>query len=265
MLTAYDAATAELVEASGADMILVGDSLATVVLGYSSTADVTMDEMIHHAKAVRRGAKNSFIIGDLPLKGIESGPRQAVLSAHRFIDEAGCDAVKLEWSEAALVIAEALVKEGIPTMGHVGLTPQTADASTGFKVQGATADSAWKVYEAARAFEEKKVFSVLLECVPTALAKRITADLRVITIGIGAGADCDGQVLVYHDLLGFFTKFHPRFVKQYTDMNKTAREAIEKYVHDVHEKKFPKKEHTYAMPKEELNAFEDRMRKAYGR
>lgn len=204
MLTAYDASTAEMLEQSGIDVILVGDSLATVVLGYPSTTDVSMDEMIHHAKAVRRGAKKTFIVGDLPLKAIEKGPQQALLSAHRFIQEAGCDAVKLEWSEAAPAIAELLIKEGIPTMGHVGLTPQTAVFNGGFKVQGAEVASALNIYRAAKEFERRKVFSVLLECVPAPLARQITADLKVPTIGIGAGRDCDGQVLVYHDVVGFF-------------------------------------------------------------
>lgn len=265
MLTAYDASTAEILEAAGVDIILVGDSLAMVVLGYSSTAEVTMDEMIHHAKAVRRGAKKSFIIGDLPLKAIEKGPQQALVSAHRFIHEAGCDAVKLEWSDSALAIAELLVKEGIPTMGHVGLTPQTVTGPDGFRVQGAEVESAVEIYRAALAFEEKKVFSVLLECVPAPLAKKITDDLKVPTIGIGAGKDCDGQVLVYHDVVGLFTKFEPRFVKRYADIHKTARRAVEKYIKDVRGKSFPSKAHAYAMKKEVLASFKKKLGESNGR
>ncbi len=258
MLTAYDFPTAEVLEKAGADLILVGDSLGMVLLGYSSTADVTMDEMIHHAKAVRRGAKNSFIIGDLPLKGVEKGPQQALISSKRFIREAGCDAVKLEWGPKALETTDLLVRNKIPVMGHIGLTPQTAAKIGGFKVQGQDAESALKILEAALLLEKHGVFSIILECVPAPIAAVITKTLKVPTIGIGAGPACDGQVLVFHDLVGIFTKFTPRFVKHYARLEPLMKNAVEKYVRDVKAARFPQRKHSFLMKKEELLNFRNR-------
>lgn len=256
MLTAYDAPTAELLEASGVDLILVGDSLGMVLLGYPSTTFVTMDEMIHHAKAVRRGAKKSFIIGDLPLKGIEKGPRQALESARRFLKEASCDAVKLEWGSRTVEMLDLLTKHKIPVMGHAGLTPQTAAKKGGFRVQGRDAQSALAVAKEAQIFEKRGAFSVLLECVPVPVAKVITEELAVPTIGIGAGPYCDGQVLVFHDLVGIFKKFTPRFIKRYARLDDSMRKAVAAYVKDVREGRFPGKKHGFSMKREEFVKFE---------
>ena len=255
MLTAYDAPTAAQLETAGIDLILVGDSLGMVVLGYGSTSVVTMDEMIHHAKAVRRGAPKSFIIGDLPLKGIEKGASQALRSAKRFVEESGMDAVKIEWGKNARAIAGLLAKRNIPFMGHVGLTPQTVKKDNGFRVQGQGADSAMKILEAAKIFQENGAFAVLLECVPSPVAEVITKALKIPTIGIGAGPHCDGQVLVYHDIVGMFSKFTPRFVKQYLNLNSEISEAAEKYKKDVYRGRFPSMKQSFLMKKEEKELF----------
>jgi 3-methyl-2-oxobutanoate hydroxymethyltransferase len=255
MLTAYDAPTARLLEKSGIDLILVGDSLGMVLLGYSSTAEVTMDEMIHHAKAVRRGAPNSFIIGDLPLKGVRMGPKQALDSARRFTQEAGMNAVKLEWSKEAIKTAELLIRHHIPVMGHIGLTPQSVKRNAGFRVQGQDAKSALRILENAKAFENSGVFSVVLECVPSPVGKAITKNLCIPTIGIGAGPDCDGQVLVFHDLVGIFNEFTPRFVKRYADLDARMHQAVLKFRRDVLGGAFPKKNHSFSMNKEEKKLF----------
>jgi 3-methyl-2-oxobutanoate hydroxymethyltransferase len=255
MLTAYDAPTAELLESSGVDLILVGDSLGMVLLGYPSTTFVTVEEMLHHAKAVRRGAKKSFIIGDLPLKGIEKGPRQALETARRFLKEGGCDAVKLEWGSRALETAALFRKSRIPLMGHAGLTPQTASRFGGFRVQGQDAQSALTVAKEAELFERLGAFSVLLECVPVPVAKAITERLSVPTIGIGAGPYCDGQVLVFQDLVGIFKKFTPRFVKRYARLDELMRKAVRTYAREVREGRFPGKAHGFSMKKEEFAKF----------
>ena len=252
MLTAYDCPTAEVVDAAGADFVLVGDSLGMVLLGYASTAQVTMDEMLHHAKAVRRGTRRAVLIGDLPLKGISKGPRQALASARRFMREAGCDAVKVEWGERAGDITRLLVKSGIPVMGHVGLTPQT---SKGFKVHGATAANAAGVLAAARTFESLGAFAVLLECVPESVGSVVTSALRVPTIGIGAGRFTNGQVLVFHDITGLFTKFKPRFVRRYAELEPTMRKAAAAFVSDVSRGRFPSRENSFQMKPEEAVKF----------
>ena len=247
MVTAYDAPTAELLEQVGVDMILVGDSVGMVLLGYPSTAEVTMDEMLHHAKAVRRGAPKSFVVGDLPLKGIENGPKHALLSARRFIEEAGCQAVKLEWNHFSLETARLLKKEGIPVIGHIGLTPQTAEKEGGYKVRGQEADKAAALIKNALELEKEGAFSILLECVPVPVAKMTTKQLHVPTIGIGAGPACDGQVLVFHDIVGGFKKFKPRFVKSYADANLVMRKAVEKFAREVRSGVFPQKKQTFDM------------------
>lgn len=255
MLTAYDTPTAGLLEKSGIDLILVGDSLGMVLLGYSTTAEVTMDEMIHHAKAVRRGAPNSFIVGDLPYKGIRKGPKQTLDSARRFIHESGMNAVKLEWSKDAIKSTRLLVRHHIPVMGHVGLTPQSIKRNTRFRVQGQDAESALNIVENAMAFEKSGVFSMVLECVPSPVGKAITKKLSVPTFGIGAGPDCDGQVLVFHDLVGIFNKFKPRFVKRYADLDGQMNQAVLKFRRDVLSGGFPNKTHSFSMNKEEKKLF----------
>lgn len=250
MVTAYDTPTAEILDEVGVDLILVGDSVGTVVLGYSATTLVTMDEMIHHTKAVRRGIKNAKLIADLPLKGIEKGPAQAVESAKRFMGEAGCDAVKLEWDTKNESILKSLVRHKIPVMGHVGLTPQTA--RSGFKVRGKTTKEAFGIFQQARAFEKYGAFSVVLECVPSALAQIITRALKIPTIGIGAGRFCDGQVLVFQDLVGLFTKFKPKHVKRYAQGRTIFERSVRSFSNDVRHGIFPGRGQSFDMDVREL-------------
>lgn len=250
MLTAYDYPLASLVDAAGVDMILVGDSLANVVLGLESTTEVGMDEMIHHAKAVNRAVRQALLIGDMPFESIRAGG--AVDAARRFVGEAGCDAVKLEWFDWGLEVAEKIIRAGIPVMGHVGLTPQTAEQLGGFKVQGRDADSAREIIGHARALEEKGCFSIVLECIPAQIAEMITRQLSIPTIGIGAGMHCDGQVLVTHDLLGLFDRFKPKFVKQYADISASILEAIKHFRREVEEGKFPDQARSYSINRKEL-------------
>ena len=259
MLTAYDAPTAQILEEAGVDFILVGDSVGMVLLGYPSTREVTMDEMIHHARAVRRGAPDSFVIGDLPLKGVEKGPRLALASAQRFMKEGGCDAVKLEWGRHCLEALDLMRRHRIPVLGHVGLTPQTAATKEGFKVQGQEAGQALKIFRQAKLLEKHGAFGVLLECVPRPVAKAITAGLSIPTIGIGAGPDCSGQVLVFHDMVGLFKKFSPRFVKRYANIESPMRRAAERFVKEVHQGTFPTKKHSYEMKREEFQLFQKAM------
>ncbi len=252
MLTAYDYPLASLVDAAGVDMILVGDSLANVVLGLDSTTEVGMVEMIHHAKAANRAVKQALLIGDMPFESYQSDSDRAVDNARRFIDEAGCNAVKLEWFDRCLEVTEKIVKADIPVMGHVGLTPQTAEQLGGFKVQGKDADSARKIIEYSRALQERGVFSIVLECIPSQIAAIITGQLTIPTIGIGAGEHCDGQVLVTHDLLGLFDRFKPKFVKQYTDLSASSLEGIKHFCKEVEEGTFPDHLHSYSMNSGEL-------------
>ncbi|HTL70999.1 MAG TPA: 3-methyl-2-oxobutanoate hydroxymethyltransferase, partial [Candidatus Eisenbacteria bacterium] len=261
MLTAYDCPTAEIVDSAGADFVLVGDSLGMVVLGYDSTAAVTMDEMIHHARAVRRGVKRAILVGDLPLKGVEKGPRQALASARRFVREAGCEAVKVEWGPRAAAVTALLTKNRIPVMGHVGLTPQT---SKGFHVHGATAADAAAVLAAAKTFESLGAFAVLLECVPEPVGAAVTKALTVPTIGIGAGRSTSGQVLVFHDVMGLFTKFKPRFVKRYAEFEPAMRKAAAAFVSDVARRRFPGPENVFSMKPEELAKFGKLLQKKAG-
>jgi 3-methyl-2-oxobutanoate hydroxymethyltransferase len=251
MMTAYDFPTAGLVDQAGIDTILVGDSLGMVVLGYDSTVPVTMDEMIHHCKAVCRGAKHSFIIGDMPFMSYQVTIEKAVENAGRFIKEAGCDSVKLEGGTEMAEVVKAIVDAGIPVCAHIGLTPQTATKLSGFKVQGKDADSAKDLIQSAKDLEEAGAFMIVMECIPDLLAERITRDLNIPTIGIGAGKDCDGQVLVYHDLVGLFERFTPKFVKQYVNLAPQIREALTQYKNDVESGAFPGPEHSFAMKAEE--------------
>ena len=238
-LTAYDALTSRILERAGVDIILVGDSVGMVLLGYPNTACVVMEEMLHHAKAVRRGAPKSYILGDLPKKGIQKGPRQALLSAQRFLDEAKMDGVKLEWGKDCLKSTELMVKHKISVQGHVGLTPQAVKNSAGFKLQGKTFRDAVKILNQARDFESAGASLLLLECIPWQLGKMITDSVKIPTIGIGAGPYCDGQVLVFQDLVGMFDRFKPRFVRRYSQSGAEAKKAATAYIKDVRENRFP--------------------------
>ncbi|MBN2062894.1 MAG: 3-methyl-2-oxobutanoate hydroxymethyltransferase [Deltaproteobacteria bacterium] len=251
MITAYDYPTASLVDQAGFDTILVGDSLGMVVLGYDSTVPVTMDEMIHHCKAVVRGAKSSLIIGDMPFMSYHVSVEQAVSNAGRFIKEAGCDSVKLEGGSEMAPVVDAVVKAGIPVCAHIGLTPQTATKLSGFKVQGKDAESARELIKSAKDLESAGAFMIVMECIPDLLAKRITDDLKIPTIGIGAGIDCDGQVLVYHDLVGLFERFTPKFVKQYINLSPMIKEALIRFRTEVENRSFPGPEHSFSMKKGE--------------
>ena len=253
MMTAYDYPTAVLVDKAGIDTILVGDSLAMVMLGYESTVPVTMDEMIHHCKAVNRGARYGFIIGDMPFMSYQVGIEKAVENAGRFMKEAGCDCVKLEGGSEMAPVAGAIVRAGIPVCAHIGLTPQTATKLGGFKVQGKDAESARELVAAARDFEAAGAFMIVIECIPDLLAGRITRELKIPTIGIGAGKDCDGQVLVYHDLVGLFDRFTPKFVKKYVNLTPQILEALGQYKKEVEDGSFPGPEHSFTMKPEEAD------------
>jgi 3-methyl-2-oxobutanoate hydroxymethyltransferase len=250
MLTAYDYPMAKLVDASGVDAVLIGDSLGMVVLGYETTAGVTMEEMLHHARAVRRGVSRALLVGDMPLAAFRSVP-EAARNAQRFVQEAGCDAVKVEWNDAIVETTEAIVSSGIPVMGHVGLTPQTAGAG-GFGVRGKDAESAARIARQAQALQEAGCMAMVLECVPDLLAQEITRRLRIPTIGIGSGPHCDGQVVVTHDILGLFERFTPRFIKRYANLAEAVRDAAAAYVLDVRSGAFPGAGQTVAMAPEEF-------------
>ena len=245
MLTAYDASMAGLFHSCGVDILLVGDSLGMVVLGYDSTVPVTMAEMLHHCSAVRRGAPDGFVVGDMPYGSYQTDARTAVENGIRFLKEAGVDAVKLEGGVEVCETVSALGRAGVPVMGHIGLTPQTAAQSGGYTVQGKDDGSARRLLQEAKALEEAGVFAIVLECIPAGLAKVISQSLSVPTIGIGAGADCDGQVLVSHDLLGIFARFTPRFVKKYADLAPLISQAVTAYVNEVAEGSFPAEEHSF--------------------
>ncbi len=246
MLTAYDAGFAALVDACGVDMILVGDSLGMVVLGYDSTVPVSMEEMLHHCRAVNRGRSRALLVGDMPFMSYQTGMRDAVVNAGRFMKEGGCDAVKLEGGMEVCDAVRAIVRAGIPVMGHIGLTPQTAGNLGGFKVQGRDLASAKKILAEARALEEAGVFALVLECVPGELARAVSERTSVPVIGIGAGAHCDGQVLVTHDLVGLFERFAPSFVKKYAELAPAMKEAVSCFIKEVGEGAFPGEEHTFS-------------------
>ncbi|MFH1199205.1 MAG: 3-methyl-2-oxobutanoate hydroxymethyltransferase [Candidatus Omnitrophota bacterium] len=252
MLTAYDYSFAALVDKAGIDMILVGDSLANVVLGLDSTTQVGMDEMLIFAKAVTRAVKRALVIGDMPFESYQSHPESAVKNAKKYIEEASCDAIKLEWFDKCLEVTKEIIKAGIPVVGHIGLTPQTAEKIGGFKVQGKTAETAKCLFEQALALEKLGCFALVLECVPDKIAEVITKELKIPTIGIGAGINCDGQVLVLHDALGLFERYTPKFVKKYIDLSALITKALEEYKSEVIEGKFPGPEHSFSIKPEEL-------------
>ncbi|HOP47893.1 MAG TPA: 3-methyl-2-oxobutanoate hydroxymethyltransferase [Desulfobacteraceae bacterium] len=252
MMTAYDYSSASLVDQAGIDIILVGDSLGMVMLGYDSTVPVTMDEMIHHCKAVCRIAKTSFVIADMPFLSYQVSLEKAIENAGRFIKEAGCESVKLEGGSEMAPVVKAIVDAGIPVCGHIGLTPQTATKLSGFKVQGKDAESARQLIKSAKDFEEAGAFMIVMECIPDVLSARITKELHIPTIGIGAGKDCDGQVLVYHDLVGLFERFTPKFVKQYINLAPQIKNALIQYKEEVEAGTFPGPEHVFSMKEEEI-------------
>ena len=255
MVTAYDAPGARLAEEAGIDILLVGDTAGMVVLGHEGTVPVTMDEMLFLTRSVARAAKRPLIVGDMPFGTYEASDDDAVHNAVRFVKEGGADVVKLEGAGPSLSRVRAIAGAGIGIMGHVGLTPQSATVLGGFKAQGRTADQARQLYEDALALERAGCFAIVLEAVPAAVAERVTEALTVPTIGIGAGAATDGQVLVYHDLLGLYESRAPRFVKRYADLATEIRDALERYAADVRERRFPEEQHTYSIPDEELADF----------
>jgi len=255
MVTAYDYAAAVFADKAEIDIVLVGDSLGMVMLGLEDTVAVTMNEMLHHGRAVSRGAKYAFLVGDMPFLSYEVTTAEAIRNAGRFLKEAGMDAVKLEGGQEMAGTIRAIVNAKIPVMGHIGLTPQAVSQLSGFRVQGKTAVSAQKLLDDALALQEAGCFAIVLEAMPAPVARAISQRLRVPTIGIGAGVDCDGQVLVYHDLLGLFDRFQPRFVKQYANLSQTIVEALTAYREDVATRRFPAEEHTYSMDAAEEAAF----------
>ena len=238
MLTAYDFPSARLVAEAGIDLILVGDSLGMVVLGYDSTVPVTMDDMVHHSKAARRGAPDAFLIADMPFLSYGT-VEQALANAARLMKDAGADSIKLEGGLEVVPIVEALVRSGVPVLGHVGLTPQTASALGGYKLQGKDEARARQIVADAAALDAAGCWGVVLELVPAPLAKLITERIAIPTIGIGAGPDCDGQVLVFHDMVGLFSGFTPTFVKRYAEAGQTIREAVTRYAEEVRSGQFP--------------------------
>ena len=255
MLTAYDYPTALAIDQVGIDSILVGDSLGMVVLGYPNTLPVTMEDMLHHCRAVARGAQYALLIGDMPFMSYQASVQDAVRNAGRFLQEAGMDAVKLEGGHERLDAIRAIISAGIPVQGHLGLTPQSVNQLGGFRPQGRDAIAARRLLEDALLLQEAGCFSLVLESMPARLAKLVSERLEIPTIGIGAGASCDGQVLVTHDLLGLFDRFTPRFVKKYADLHDEMGNAFTMYKQEIEDGSFPAKEHTVDMPDEEWQEF----------
>lgn len=255
MLTAYDYPMARLLDEAGIDSILVGDSVGNVVLGYESTLPVTMEEMLHHTRAVARGVSRAMVIGDMPFLSYQVSKEEAIRNAGRFIKEAGAQAVKLEGGQDVADTVRAIVTNGIPVVGHIGLTPQYVHQLGGYRVQGRQAEAARGLVADAVSLADAGVFCIVLECVPAEVAKRITSAVSVPTIGIGAGLECDGQVLVTHDLLGLYSGFSPKFVKRYANLVEEIKRALDAFRKEVLEKKFPGPEHGFSMPAEELQEF----------
>lgn len=253
MLTAYDYSIAKLMDESGIDGILVGDSLGMVCLGYKDTLSVTMEDMIHHTKAVSRGVKNGLVVADMPFMSYQTSIYDAVVNAGRLIKEGNAEAVKLEGGATVVAQIKAIVQAQIPVMGHIGLTPQSVNMFGGFKVQGKTEKLAKSIIEDARLLEEAGVFSIVLEGIPEKLAEIISKEVSVPTIGIGAGVNCDGQVLVYQDMLGMFTDLVPKFVKKFANVGDIMREGFRSYIKEVQEGAFPGKEHSFKMDDDVLN------------
>lgn len=251
VLTAYDYPTARLLEEAKIDVVLVGDSASNVVLGHENTLEMTMEGMLHHANAVKRGSERALLVGDMPFMSYQASVEEAVQNAGRFIKEAGMEAVKIEGGMGSVKTVEKIVAAGIPVMGHLGLTPQRILQFGKYKVQGKTAEDAQKIFEDAQRFEDAGAFSIVLESIPKELAKVITDNLEIPTIGIGAGPHCDGQVLVVHDILGL-SELSPKFVKKYTDLSPKIKKAVEEFQKEVKSGKFPDSNHSYEMEEEEL-------------
>lgn len=254
MVTAYDYPSAKHVEQAEADLILVGDSLGMVVLGYDSTIPVTMEDMVHHSKAVRRGAGNTFVVVDLPFMSYHLTIKDTLINGSRIMQETGANAVKVEGGDEVIDHIRALTRAGVPVMAHLGLTPQSVGVLGGYKVQGKSADAALKLIEDAKKCEEAGAFAVVLECVPKQLARQVSESLTIPTIGIGAGMDVDGQVLVYHDIITYGVERVPKFVKQYTNVNEMIASGLNSYVAEVRLRAFPEDKHSFTMKEEELQA-----------
>ena len=252
MVTAYDYPSAQVAEAAGVDLVLVGDSGAMTVLGYPSTVPVTLDELLMLAAAARRGLSTPFLVGDMPFGSYEISNEQAIMNAQRFVKEAGCDAIKLERGGSSVARARAVVESGIPVMGHVGLTPQTATALGGYRSQGRTAERGLEVMRDALALQEAGCFAIVFEAIPSALAELIMPRMEIPVIGIGAGPATDGQVLVFHDLLGLFDGHAPRFVKRYADVRGQMVQGLEAFVDEVRARRYPEPEHGYTMAPDEI-------------
>lgn len=252
VLTAYDYSTAKILDAAGAEVLLVGDSLGMVMLGYDSTLPVTMEDMLHHTKAVARGAKSALVVADMPFLSYHVSPKDSVRNAGRFLKEAGAQMVKLEGGQEVIDSVRAILRAGIPVMGHLGLTPQQVHQIGGFKIQGRSEAQARRILEDALLLEEAGVNSLVLELVPAPLAALITSKLSIPTIGIGAGAGCDGQVLVIQDMLGLYSDFTPKFVKQFARLNEPMTAAVKQYISEVRAGTFPGPEHTFSMDEQEL-------------
>ena len=267
MLTAYDLPTGRLLDEASVDVILVGDSLGMVALGYASTVPVTMEEVIHHAKAVRRGVSRALVVGDMPFMSFNIARKESVRNAGRFLKEAGCDAVKVEGgqgSEESLDAVRAILHAGIPVLGHLGLTPQTAGRLGGFRVQGKEAGAAVKLLDAARELEKAGCFGVVLECVPTAVAREVTRRLRIPTFGIGAGPHCDGQVLVTHDMLNLTGAFHPKFARTFVRLDREILRAVGQFRRAVSAGNFPSSKESYRMDREQARQFMAALRRREG-
>lgn len=259
MLTAYDYPGALLADEAGIDLILVGDSLAMTVLGHPNTVSVTMDEMLHHCKAVARGTKRAFTVGDMPFMSYQVERGEAVRNAGRFLKEGNMDSIKLEGGREVADTVRAIVAAGIPVMGHIGLTPQSATKLGGFKVQGKSAEAARRLLEDALLLEEAGCFAIVLEAIPAAVGRVVSQKLTIPTIGIGAGPDCDGQVLVFHDILGLFDRFTPRFVKRYADLRQPILEALQTYRREVEAREFPTPAHSFTIDEAEMQLLNERM------
>ncbi|NOZ88018.1 MAG: 3-methyl-2-oxobutanoate hydroxymethyltransferase [Deltaproteobacteria bacterium] len=252
MLTAYDTPTARMLDDAGIDVLLVGDSAANVVLGYKDTLPVTMDEMIHHTKAVSRGVKRAMVLGDMPFMSYNISHEDAVRNAGRFIKEGGAQAVKLEGGAHVVDTVERLFRAGIPVVGHLGLTPQTAGMQGGYRVQGKTAATAARIVEDALKLQEAGAFMLILECVPDRVGEHVSKALEIPVVGIGAGPGCDGQVLVFHDMVGIGTGFSPKFVRRYANLGQEIVEAASRYKQDVQQGSFPAKEHCFTIKDSEF-------------
>ncbi|MDA3916327.1 MAG: 3-methyl-2-oxobutanoate hydroxymethyltransferase [Deltaproteobacteria bacterium] len=260
MVTAYDYPFGLMADEAGVDIVLVGDSLGMVVLGLDGTVEVTMEHMIHHIKAVVRGCKNALVVGDMPFMSYNTSIREAIVNAGRLMKEGGCDVVKLEGGVDFAPTVEAIVKAGIPVQGHIGLTPQTASALGGFKMQGKDAQAARLIVDDAKALEDAGVFSMILEAVPAPLGEIVAKAVNIPVIGIGAGNKVDGQVLVTHDMIGLFDKFVPKFVKQYTKIRPIIIDAMKAYKKEVIEEVFPAEEHSFNMPEKTLEELKESLK-----